>query len=203
MKLETIIESETNERIYVSFPISRRELREKLKKINATPDSFQVCGVKVGNNDFGKAVLRCTSLDILNYLGYWMSQFSENEYYLFFEFLNAGMAWGQDIDDYINAAANIKSFYRIDNIQDYYALGKWCLNEYFSRHKELSIEDFDTSYQEVETLGMQYASDRLGKFFEGSFYGCLPSFELIYTDENDIPKDLLVSPLRINAKDLG
>ena len=139
MKLETIIANKkTNESIYVSFPLTRRELREKLKKIGATQENFRICGVKVGNNDFGKAVINCPSFDILNYLGYWMSQFTEDEYYLFFEYLNAGMSWGQDVDDYINAAANIKNFYRIDNIKDYYSLGKWCLNEYVSRHKELS-----------------------------------------------------------------
>lgn len=128
--LETYItQNGKNNGVYVSFPTTRKAIRRAFKKAHIPLNDWKVAALKTGSDAFSKAVFECRNLDELNLLGYWMSQFSEEEYYAFFDLCDAGCAEGQRIADFINLAANYHNVYCLKNIPDEVALGKWCVEQ--------------------------------------------------------------------------
>lgn len=78
-KLEIIIaKSKDRGGIYVDFPISRKDLWERLSSVGISKDKWIIRGVKTGSNHFGDIVANSKNLDELNYSGYWMSQFTDD-----------------------------------------------------------------------------------------------------------------------------
>ena len=85
MKLEVLISKKGScERAYVSFPTTRKKIRETLSSVGILKDDWFISGVKTGSNHFGNLIISSKSLDELNLLGYWMSQFDDDQYHSFF-----------------------------------------------------------------------------------------------------------------------
>ncbi len=155
MKLETyMVKQGERASVYISFPITRKALRKRLQKIGVVKNDFQIVAVKTGCNNFADAVVACRNLDELNYMGFWMSQFSKKEYYLFFELCNSGCAEGRSLTDFINLASNIKCFFKLEGISDTRTLGRYIVAEYLRKRGENAPEIIANLHDELEDVGL-------------------------------------------------
>lgn len=192
-KLETYITSAgARNGAYISFPTTRKAIAEQFQKCGISWENWYVAGVKTGSNAFGRAVLNCRDPDELNYLGYWISQLTEDEYTAFFEMAEAGCAFGDRVADYINLAANIYSHFYIDNVCNERELGQYCVCDFLNEHKDTYPPEmlFDL-YGQFESIGADYAMKNHGRFYNGGFYGRTDSWKSVYEeDSDDIPAHL-------------
>lgn len=195
--LETYItQNGKNNGVYIAFPTTRKAIRRAFKKAHIPLDDWKVAALKTGSDAFSKAVFECRNLDELNLLGYWMSQFSEEEYYDYFDLCDAGCAEGQRIADFINLAANYHNIFCLKDITDEVALGRRCI-EMMAKAKP---EEADEIREEMagceEELGADYAEIHHGHIFENVFYGRRFEWLDIYDEEcpETIPEELRLSP---------
>lgn len=199
-KLETYIVKKGNGiGVFVDFPITAKELRDKFEKINIKKDDWRIIAVKTGDENFGTAVMHCRNLDELNFLGYWISQLDSAEYSLFFEYAAAGCADGTTIYDYINLAANFKSCYRVDNIQNELELGQWRVSQYEKEVGHPLPTLWEAEKEDLENLGYAFAANFHGRFYKGNYYARFSTWSDVYNGEPEtIPKDYcLTDPLRV------
>ena len=199
MKLETyMVKQGENASAYITFPTTRKALRKRLQKIGVVKNDWKIVAVKTGCDAFADAVIACRNLDELNYMGFWFSQFSEEEYYLFFELANAGCAEGDSLTDYINLASNIKCFFRLDGIKDTRTLGRYIVAGYLRKHGEEAPEIIANLHDELEDVGLQHAAEYHGRFYNGNFYGRYSTWSQTYNGEDDdIPDFLCIDSIRI------
>ena len=198
-KLEVLIaKRESRETVYVSFPTTRKEIRETLSSIGIVKDGWLIVGVKTGSNPFGEIILSSGSLDELNFLGYWMSQFDNNEYHSFFHLCDVFSNDINSVADCINIAANIKNYFMIRKLKNEEFVGRWMVSEYLKKHDADSLAVWESVDKDYEELGHRYVAEKHGRFFEGNFYGRTDNWERVYNGEDDdIPEDLLIDSIRI------
>ena len=198
-KLETIISKSKNSGgVYVDFPTTRKELRRRLSNIGISKDKWIVRGVKTGSNHFGNIVANSKNLDELNYLGYWMSQFDDDQYHLFFHLCDVFKNDTNSVADCINIAANIKCYCMLRRIANAEKLGRWRVSEYLKNNDADSLAVWESIDREYAELGYQYAAEKHGRFFNGNFYARTDDWSLAYLGEiDDIPEHLLVDEIRI------
>ncbi|MBQ4598721.1 MAG: hypothetical protein IJB19_02290 [Clostridia bacterium] len=205
-KLETyIVKKGSSLGIFVDFPISVQELRKKFEQNGIDKDNWKIAAVKTGDDDFGKAVIGCRDLDELNFLGYWISQLNSDEYSLFFEYASAGCADGTTICEYINLAANFKSCYRVDGIQNALELGQWRVSQYEKEIGHPIPMLWESEKEDFENLGYAFAANFHGRFFNGNYYARFSTWSDIYSgDPETIPLDYcLTDSLRIISESHG
>ena len=198
-KLEVLItKRESRDRVYVSFPTTRKEIRETLGSIGIVKDDWLIVGVKTGSNPFGEIILSSDSLDELNFLGFWMSQFSEEEYHSFFHLCDVFNNDISSVADCINIAANIKNYFTIRKLKNEEFVGRWMVSEYLKRHDADCLAVWESVGQDYEILGHWYVAEKHGRFFNGDFYGRTENWERVFNgEETDIPEDLLIDSIRI------
>ena len=198
-KLETfMVKKGGRSGVYITFPSTRKEIRKRLRSIGIVKNEWETVAVKTGSNVFADAVVACKNLDELNYLGYWMSQFSEEEYHAFFELCNAGCSEGNSIAGYINVAANIKNYFRLDGIRNETDLGRRMVGEYLRKRGDNVLDVWKAVDEDFEEIGLRYTVEKHGHYFEGNFYGRTDNWERVYNGEDDdIPEDLLIDSIRI------
>jgi len=139
-KLEVLItKRESRDRVYVSFPTTRKEIRETLGSIGIVKDDWLIVGVKTGSNPFGEIILSSDSLDELNFLGFWMSQFSEEEYHSFFHLCDVFSEDINSVADCINIASNIKNYFMLKRVRNAEILERWRVSEYLKNNDADSL----------------------------------------------------------------
>lgn len=194
--LETYItQNGKNNGVYISFPTTRKAIRRAFKKAHIPLNDWKIAALKTGSDVFSKAVFECRNLDELNLLGYWMSQFSEEEYYAFFDLCDAGCAEGQCIADFINLAVNYHNIFCLKDIIDESALGKWCVEQMAKAKPEEADEIREEMAGREEELGIEYAAFRHGHIYNGIFCGRKLEWQDIYfeDDPEGIPEELRIS----------
>lgn len=198
-KLEIIISKNKNcGGIYVDFPISRKELWKRLSSVGISKNKWIIRGVKTGSNHFGDIVANSKSLDELNYLGYWMSQFADEEYYYFFHLCEVFKEDINSVAGCINIASNIKNYFMLRKIRNTEFLGRWRVSEYLKNNDANSIAVWESLDKNFEEIGCRYAAEKHGRFFSGDFYGRTENWSQTYNgDIDDIPEHLLVDEIRI------
>lgn len=194
--LETYItQNGKNNGVYVSFPTTRKAIRRAFKKAHIPLNDWKVAALKTGSDAFSKAVFECRNLDELNLLGYWMSKFSEEEYYAFFDLCDAGCAEGQRIADFINLAANYHNIFCLKDIADEVALGRWCVEQMAKAKPEEADEIREEMAEHEEELGLEYAAFRHGHIYNNVFCGRKLEWQDVYfeDDPESIPEELRIT----------
>lgn len=190
-----ITQNGKNNGVYVSFPTTRKAIRRAFKKAHIPLNDWKVAALKTGSDAFSKAVFECRNLDELNLLGYWMSQFSEEEYYAFFDLCDAGCAEGQRIAGFINLAANYHNIFCLKDIPDEVALGRHCIEMMAKAKPEEADEIREEMAGHEEELGLEYAAFRHGHIYNGVFCGRKLEWQDIYfeDDSESIPEELRIT----------
>ena len=195
-KLEVYItRKDAGRGVYISFPTTRQALRRAFKKAHIPLNDWKVAALKTGSDAFSKAVFECRNLDELNLLGYWMSQFSEEEYYAFFDLCDAGCAEGQRIADFINLAANYHNIFCLKDIPDEVALGRHCIEMMAKAKPEEADEIREEMAGHEEELAADYAAFRHGHIYNNVFCGRKLEWQDIYfeDDPESIPEELRIT----------
>ena len=195
-KLEVYItRKDAGRGVYISFPTTRQALRRAFKKAHISLNDWKIAALKTGSDAFSKAVFECRNLDELNLLGYWMSQFSEEEYYAFFDLCDAGCAEGQRIADFINLAANYHNIFCLKDIPDEVALGRHCIEMMAKAKPEEADEIREEMAEHEEELGIEYAAFRHGHIYNNVFCGRKLEWQDVYfeDDPESIPEELRIT----------
>ena len=198
-KLEVLISKKgSHDRIYISFPTTRKEVREHLSSIGVLKDDWLITGVKTGSNHFGRIIISSKSLDELNLLGYWVSQLDDNQYHSFFHLCDVYKNDINSVADCINVAANIKCYFMLRRVGNAEKLGRWRVSEYLKNNDADSIAVWESIDRDYAEIGYQYAAEKHGCFFDGDFYARTDDWCLAYLGEiDDIPECMLIDEIRI------
>lgn len=197
--LELIIaQNGETEGVYMHLPITRNAFWKKLNDNGIKKSNWQIVGVKTGDNDFADTILASRNLDELNYLGFFMSQFSDEEYNFFFELCNANCVEDKTVTCYINLAANIKNHFKIILANTCDKLGLWVLYKKLGGDKEKLKEVLDSMEPDLTEIGLEFLQKHDGRFSNQDFYGKHTHWRRVYTgDIQEIPEHFLLDSIRI------